>query len=44
MCGLNLVPLITILAGGTLHSLPSICLDLGNGTPVVIINVSHKYR
>ena len=40
---LNLVPLITVLAGGTLHSLPSICIDLKNHVPVVVINVSHKF-
>lgn len=43
MCCLNLVPLITIIAGGTLHSLPAICLDLFNRIPIVVINVSHKY-
>jgi hypothetical protein len=40
---LNLVPLITVLVGGTLHALPSICTNLEEQIPIVIVNVSHIY-
>jgi hypothetical protein len=40
---LNLVPLITVLVGGTLHALPSLYTNLEKQIPIVIINVSHTY-
>jgi len=39
---LNLVPLINVLVGGTLHSLPSFCIDLERSIPVVIVDVREK--
>ena len=39
----NLVPLITVLVGGALSSLPSIHTDLEKQIPVVIINVIGIY-
>ena len=36
---LRLVPLITVLVGGTLHALSPICADLEKLIPLVIVNV-----
>ncbi|CAF4944761.1 unnamed protein product, partial [Rotaria sp. Silwood1] len=34
------VPLITLLVGGTLHALSSICTDLEKLIPIVVVDVS----
>ncbi|CAF1199480.1 unnamed protein product [Rotaria sordida] len=35
------LPMITVLVGGTLHAIESICTDLQKQIPVVIVDVSH---